>query len=42
MRIIDQTVRRVIKGEKVPATDKVVSVFKPYTDIAVEDRCDTY
>lgn len=41
VRIIDQTVRRVIKGEKVPATDKVVSVFESHTDIIVKDRRDT-
>jgi len=41
VRIIDQTVRRVIKGEKVPAADKVVSVFEPHTDIIVKDRRDT-
>ena len=37
-RIIDQAVRRVIKGKKVPAADKVVSVFEPYTDIIAKDR----
>ena len=41
VRIIDQTVRRVIKGEKVPAADKVVSVFEPHTDIIAKDRRDT-
>ncbi|MDO8369573.1 MAG: transposase [Candidatus Nitrotoga sp.] len=41
LRIIGQTVRRVIKGEKVPAADKVVSVFEPHTDIIVKDRRDT-
>lgn len=41
VRIIDQAVRRVIKGEKVPAADKVVSVFEPHTDIIVKDRRDT-
>lgn len=41
VRIIDQAVRRVIKGEKVPATDKVVSVFESHTDIIVKDRRDT-
>lgn len=40
-RIIDQAVRRVIKGEKVPSADKVVSVFEPHTDIIVKDRRDT-
>jgi IS5 family transposase len=41
LRIIDQTVRRVIQGENVPAADKVVSVFEPHTDIIVKDRRDT-
>jgi len=41
VRIIDQAVRRVIKGEKVAATEKVVSVFEPHTDIIVKDRRDT-
>lgn len=40
-RIIDQAERRVIKGEKVAAADKVVSVFEPHTDIIVKDRRDT-
>ena len=41
VRIIDQAVRRVIKGEKVAASEKVVSVFEPHTDIIVKDRRDT-
>lgn len=40
-RIIDQAHRRVIKGEKVPAADKIVSIFEPHTDIIVKDRRDT-
>lgn len=32
-QIIDQTIHRVVDGEKVPASDKVVSVFEPHTDI---------
>ena len=39
--VIDQAVRRVIKGEKVAASEKVVSVFEPHTDIIVKDRRDT-
>ncbi|CAG9932046.1 transposase [Candidatus Nitrotoga arctica] len=38
LRIIDQTLRCVIKGERVPAADKVVSVFEPHTNIIVKDR----
>ncbi|MFQ5866336.1 MAG: ISNCY family transposase [bacterium] len=30
---IDQCERRVLKGEKVPASDKVVSIFEEHTDI---------
>ena len=41
VRVIDQAVRRVIKGEKVAASEKVVSVFEPHTDIIVKDRRDT-
>lgn len=32
-RIIDQTVRRVLGGEKVPADEKLVSLFEPETAI---------
>jgi IS5 family transposase len=35
-RVIDQTTRRVIKGETVPAQEKVVSIFEPHTDIIVK------
>ena len=41
-KVIDQTVRRVIHGESVPATEKIVSIFEPHTDIIVKDRRDTY
>lgn len=37
-RIIDQAERRVVKGEKVPAEGKVVSLFEPHTDIIVKDK----
>ncbi len=40
-RIIDQTVLRVIKGEKVAVADKVVSLFEAHTDIIVKDQRDT-
>ena len=33
MKVIDQTERRVLNGENVPAEDKVVSLFEPHTDI---------
>jgi IS5 family transposase len=41
-RVIDQTRRRVLKGESVPATDKIVSIFEPHTDIIIKDRRETY
>jgi IS5 family transposase len=40
-KVIDQTDRRVLKGEKVPASDKVVSFFEDHTDIIVKGRRDT-
>lgn len=39
--VIDQTERRVLRGEAVPAEEKVVSFFEPHTDIIVEDRRET-
>jgi IS5 family transposase len=39
--VIDQTERRVLRGETVPAEEKVVSFFEPHTDIIVKDRRDT-
>ena len=41
-RVIDQTRRRVLFNEQVPATEKVVSIFEPHTDIIKKDRRDTY
>ena len=32
-QVVDQTVRRVFEGEKVPAQDKLVSIFEAHTDI---------
>jgi IS5 family transposase len=32
----------VIHGESVPASEKVVSIFEPHTDIIVKDRRDTF
>ena len=34
--VIDQTERRVFEGEKVPANEKVVSLFEPHTDVIVK------
>lgn len=41
-RVLDQTERRVVRGEQVPATDKVVSIFEPHTDIIIKDRRETF
>lgn len=41
-RVIAQTTRRVLQGESVPATEKVVSLFEPHTDVLVKDRRETY
>ncbi|MDP9177894.1 MAG: ISNCY family transposase [Gemmatimonadota bacterium] len=41
-RVIQQTTRRVLHGESVPATEKVVSLFEPHTDVLVKDRRETY
>lgn len=32
-RVIDQTERRVLHGEKVPVAEKIFSVFEPHTDL---------
>ena len=32
-QVIDQTRRRVVEGEKVPAEQKVYSIFEPHTDL---------
>ena len=33
VKVIDQTRRRVIEGEKVPPDEKVYSIFEPHTDV---------
>ena len=33
---------RVLRGESVPATEKVVSIFEPHTDIIIKDRRETF
>ena len=35
-RVVNQTRRRVLEGEKVPAGEKVVSIFETHTDILVK------
>lgn len=41
-QVYDQTYRRVIQAESVPAGQKVVSIFEDHTDIIIKDRRDTY
>jgi IS5 family transposase len=41
-RVLDQTERRVVGGEQVSASDKIVSIFEPHTDIIIKDRRETY
>jgi IS5 family transposase len=40
-RVMDQTERRVFRGEKVPASEKIVSFFETHTDIIVKGNRDT-
>lgn len=40
--VISQTNRRVFNGEKVPVSEKVVSLFESHTDIIVKDSRDVY
>ncbi len=40
-RVVDQTKRRVLDKEKVPAVQKVLSIFEPHTDIIIKDRRET-
>ena len=32
-RVVEQTRRRVLDGEAAPASEKIVSLFEPHTDI---------
>ena len=41
-QVVDQTTRRIIHDESVPASEKIVSIFEPHTDIIVKDRRDTF
>ncbi len=41
-RVIDQTTRRVIKKEAVPASEKLISFFEPHSDIIKKDNRDTH
>jgi IS5 family transposase len=40
-QILDQAQRRVLDGEKVPSSEKLVSIFEPHTDIIVKDNRET-
>jgi IS5 family transposase len=40
-RIISQTERRVLRGQAVPAQEKIVSLFEPHADIIVKGGRDT-
>jgi IS5 family transposase len=42
LQVVNQTERRIVKDESVPASEKVVSIFEPHTDIIVKDRRDTF
>lgn len=41
-QVIDQTTRRVLQGETVPADEKLVSLFEAHADVLVKDRRTTY
>lgn len=40
-QVVDQTFRRVLQGQSVPAAEKIVSIFEKHTDIIVKDRRET-
>lgn len=37
-QVIQQTTRRILKGEQVPAQEKIVSIFEEHTDIIVRGK----
>ena len=39
--VIEQTRRRVLEGEVVPAQQKIVSIFEPHVDVIVKDNRET-
>jgi len=41
-RIVDQSVRRIIKKEKLKPSEKTLSIFEPHTDIIIKDYRETY
>ncbi len=42
LKVVNQTRRRVFKEKKVPASEKIVSIFEPHTDIIKKDKRDTF
>ncbi len=41
-RVIFQAHARVIEGKKLPASEKIFSIFEPHTDIIIKDRRDVF
>lgn len=41
-KVVDQARRRVLEGESVPATEKIVSIFEEHTDVIRKDARDTF
>lgn len=41
-QVLNQTIRRVLNGEKLAPSEKLVSIFEPHTDIIIKDRRETY
>lgn len=41
-KVVDQTTKRVINGESVSASEKIVSIFEEHTDIIIKDKRDIY
>lgn len=37
-RVVEQTVRRVLKGEKVPSDEKLFSIFEPHTELLMRGK----
>jgi IS5 family transposase len=40
-QVLSQVERRVFRGESVPATEKIVSIFEPHTDIIIKSNRET-
>jgi hypothetical protein len=37
-QVVSQAERRVLRGKSVPASDKILSIFEPHTDIIIKDN----